>query len=149
MTTTFMWLDQMSDVKDERHLQIGSTGDRVRLIQTMLATLGYSLGSIDGVYGKRTARAVRQFQIVWGLFRDGVVGPLTQAALFGRFSDQFQVTISEALTGEHESASNDLGAGELQEDVAPDTPIGGLFAVEERGSALSEAELIRWLKTLE
>ncbi|KKR73033.1 MAG: Peptidoglycan-binding domain 1 protein [Candidatus Nomurabacteria bacterium GW2011_GWA1_40_8] len=41
---------------------IGSKGDDVRMLQQFLRDLGYYLGKIDGNYGKRTARAVKDFQ---------------------------------------------------------------------------------------
>ena len=57
----------MSDNTKEGILEIGCSGDSVRLIQTMLMSLGYYAGDIDGDFGEQTARSVRQFQIVWGL----------------------------------------------------------------------------------
>ena len=50
-------------------------------IQTMLARLGYRPGPLDGAWGRQTAAAVRAFQKDRGLDDDGVVGPITLAAL--------------------------------------------------------------------
>ncbi|PHY14306.1 TIGR02594 family protein [Caulobacter sp. B11] len=50
-------------------------------IQKALASKGFDPGNIDGVWGRRTAQAVRSFQAVRGLQVDGVVGPVTAAAL--------------------------------------------------------------------
>lgn len=53
----------------------------VKEIQQALAQLGYSVGEIDGDYGKRTTAAVVAFQKAAGLYPDGVAGPKTQIAL--------------------------------------------------------------------
>ena len=61
----------------------GSKGEDVKYVQTMLYKLGYNLGSygIDGDFGRATEAAVKEFQRDNGLNQDGVVGPLTYAAL--------------------------------------------------------------------
>lgn len=59
----------------------GSSGDTVREIQTRLSNWGYYSGSIDGIYGSMTERAVRDFQKKNGLSADGQVGNQTLAAL--------------------------------------------------------------------
>jgi uncharacterized protein (TIGR02594 family) len=51
-------------------------------VQTALARLGYKPGPLDGIWGRQTMAAVRAFQARSGLDPDGVVGPLTAAALF-------------------------------------------------------------------
>ena len=65
-------------------LQYGYTGDQVAQLQTQLVALGYlPAGSVDSSFGYATYLAVREFQKVNSLQVDGVVGPLTWAALFG------------------------------------------------------------------
>jgi len=59
----------------------GSTGNEVIQIQTRLKNWGYYTGTIDGVYGYETYRAVRQFQSKNGLTVDGVAGSATLSAL--------------------------------------------------------------------
>lgn len=62
-------------------------GDDVRQIQKALAALyfypdkGAKNNGIDGVYGPKTADAVRRFQLMHGLSADGVYGPKTKAKL--------------------------------------------------------------------
>ncbi len=56
-------------------LSAGSEGRQVRLLQLALEIRA------DGVYGPRTAAAVRRFQASRGLAVDGVVGPATAHAL--------------------------------------------------------------------
>ena len=59
----------------------GSTGTVVTQIQKKLASQGYYKASIDGIYGSRTAAAVRSYQKDRGLKVDGVCGPETLASL--------------------------------------------------------------------
>jgi peptidoglycan hydrolase-like protein with peptidoglycan-binding domain len=64
-------------------LQTGSSGAEVMQIQTLLTQRGYSPGPIDGIFGEQTKTAVQRFQSDRGLVIDGIVGPLTFAALIG------------------------------------------------------------------
>lgn len=64
-----------------RTLYWGVTGKDVRTVQDKLSRWKYYDGSVDGVYGARTYRAVRRFQSKNGLAVDGVVGPSTAKAL--------------------------------------------------------------------
>ncbi|MBQ2961091.1 MAG: spore cortex-lytic enzyme [Oscillospiraceae bacterium] len=59
----------------------GSSGATVREIQTRLKNWGYYTGSVDGIYGSQTEKAVRYFQSKNGLSVDGQVGDQTLAAL--------------------------------------------------------------------
>ncbi|MFK3893987.1 N-acetylmuramoyl-L-alanine amidase [Bacillus subtilis] len=62
-------------------------GDDVRQIQKVLAALyfypdkGAKNNGIDGVYGPKTANAVKRFQSMYGLTQDGIYGPDTKAKL--------------------------------------------------------------------
>lgn len=62
-------------------LKQGSTGSSVRTLQTKLKSWGYYTGSIDGIYGSQTVKAVKYFQSKNGLAVDGIVGAKTAAAL--------------------------------------------------------------------
>ena len=59
----------------------GSSGATVTQIQTRLKSWGYYSGSVDGVYGSATERAVKYFQRTNGLTADGQAGDKTLAAL--------------------------------------------------------------------
>jgi len=61
-------------LEGSRLLKIGVRGTDVRQLQQALRALGYDPGGIDGVFGARTAAAVRAFQTARGLTVDGVVG---------------------------------------------------------------------------
>lgn len=57
--------------------KIGSQGNEVKAIQKSLKDRGIYKGSVDGIYGKGTADAVKKFQKQQGLTSDGVAGPAT------------------------------------------------------------------------
>ena len=55
----------------------GEVSSRVRILQTALNSLGYSVGTADGVYGAATEAAVRLFQQRFNLTVDGKAGENT------------------------------------------------------------------------
>ncbi len=56
-------------------------GDDVKAVQNMLKSLGYNVGSVDGVYGTKTEDAVKSFQQKYRLNIDGIVGKNTWGKL--------------------------------------------------------------------
>lgn len=62
-------------------LRNGSRGVYVRYLQEKLLSKLYPVGEIDGIFGGGTQNAVTEFQTENGLVADGIVGPLTWAAL--------------------------------------------------------------------
>jgi hypothetical protein len=76
---------QSSTVGFTRTLSVTSPymeGDDVEQVQNRLAELGYDPGTVDGVYGSKTANAVKAFQDDKGLKPDGIVGQQTWNVLF-------------------------------------------------------------------
>ena len=57
--------------------KLGSRGDEVRQIQKKLKELGYYKGSVDGIYGTSTKKAVTNFQKNCGITADGIAGAKT------------------------------------------------------------------------
>jgi hypothetical protein len=52
-----------------------------RQVQEALVALGYDPGKVDGLWGPRTANALRAFQTAERLKPDGLFGPITRQAL--------------------------------------------------------------------
>ena len=62
-------------------LKQGSRGEDVKTVQRKLKNWGYYSGSVDGIYGPATKKAVEYFQRKNGLTADGIVGRKTFEAL--------------------------------------------------------------------
>lgn len=63
-------------------LRRGARGPAVMVVQRRLNELDFDCGPADGVFGRKTKRAVRSFQRVCLLDVDGVVGPRTWMAMW-------------------------------------------------------------------
>lgn len=62
-------------------LRKGDRGDEVRQWQAFLNANDFPCGIIDGIFGKNTEKAVKQYQAAHGLVADGIIGPKTWASL--------------------------------------------------------------------
>jgi len=67
-------------------LKVGSMGESVKLMQSYLNAIRLSYPSIpalqvDGIFGPQTRMAVVEFQRLFGLVADGIIGPLTWDAI--------------------------------------------------------------------
>jgi peptidoglycan hydrolase-like protein with peptidoglycan-binding domain len=58
----------------------GSNGHPIKTLQYLLRAHGHTVG-VDGVFGPKTEAAVKEFQTSHGLAADGIVSPMTWAAL--------------------------------------------------------------------
>lgn len=81
-------------------LKVGSSGQKVRTLQTKLNNWGYNAGTVDGIFGSNTLAAVKRFQANNGLTVDGIVGAKTAAAL--------GMTLSGSSSSNSSYSSSDL-----------------------------------------
>lgn len=56
-------------------------GDDIATLQARLTEMGFDCGRVDGLFGRRTENAVREFQKSVGVSADGKCGPATITAL--------------------------------------------------------------------
>lgn len=63
------------------YYSFGDTDQNIRTIQEALRYLGYEVGPLDGIYGKKTLEAVRKFQKDTRIRLDGIFGPQTLGSL--------------------------------------------------------------------
>jgi peptidoglycan hydrolase-like protein with peptidoglycan-binding domain len=74
----------MSEVKSavsQRTLRLGSQGNDVIFVQTVLNVHGFGPLVEDGIFGVTTEAAVKRYQADRGLVVDGIVGPSTWTRL--------------------------------------------------------------------
>lgn len=88
----------------------GDRGDEVKKLQERLISLGYLDGRADGVYGDRTAAAVRDFCRVNGLPVSGDLSPKAFSMLNSKDAKRYQepyvpLTIEYSSTGQWRNAS--------------------------------------------
>jgi cell wall-associated NlpC family hydrolase len=76
-------------------LELGSTGASVSTLQAELSYVGINPGTIDGVFGTHTQQAVETFQTSKKLTVDGIVGPLTSAALNAAYTAEQAVVAAQ------------------------------------------------------
>lgn len=100
----------------------GSSGAVVTQIQTKLKSWGYYTGSVDGIYGSGTERAVRAFQQKNGLAVDGKAGTQTLAAM----------GLSAGSGGNTGNSGGSGGASSSQVDL-----LARLISAEARGEPYS------------
>ena len=114
-----------------RLLRNGSEGDDVRELQAALIELGYSCGlwGMDGEFGDATELAVRSFQDDAGLDIDGLVGPLTTAAL------EAALAASQPRPPEDTPKKVTITGGDCFVRSTPSTA-GGILGVARAGSVL-------------
>lgn len=88
----------------------GWSGSEVIKLQKALVAAGYSVGSsgVDGSFGPDTDKAVRAFQAAKGLDTDGIVGPKTQAALYGSGTATSVLVTSGFTTGTYKTCVDNL-----------------------------------------
>lgn len=70
-------------------LKRGSKGSEVRTLQELLGV------QVDGIFGKRTQAAVKEFQQANNLLVDGIVGKKTWAALNGEIFKDFELSCED------------------------------------------------------
>lgn len=106
-------IKQMEEVHILPTLKRGSKGDDVRTLQEQLTRLGYSCGTIDGVFGTLTGSAVKDFQADHDLTVDGTVGEATWAAIQVELNRQAEPAPVEETT---ESAEETTESAETAAD---------------------------------
>jgi len=72
----------LPQVEAQTVVKEGSVGGYVWELQGRLQFLGFYHGKIDGIFGRQTYWAVRNFQYQFGLKVDGIVGPKTKEMLW-------------------------------------------------------------------
>lgn len=75
-------------------LKRGSKGADVQKLQNGLASLGYSVGNPDGIFGGKTEDAVEDFQEASDLLPDGIFGKGSMAAYNAKVAPEFRFAVA-------------------------------------------------------
>ncbi len=71
------------DVRITRTLRKNDRGDDVKLLQSQLYELGFTIvGKADGIFGNNTEKALKEWQKKNGLVADGIFGSKSNAKMF-------------------------------------------------------------------
>lgn len=97
-----------------QQLRFGARGEAVRQLQTLLSSLGYSPGPIDGIFGRQTELALRRYQRDRGLVVDGTLGRPTLAAL----ERDWQAQRQPAAVPVHQGRKHVVRPGETLQTIA-------------------------------
>jgi len=73
--------EENSVAKKKSTLRIGKRGDEVKMLQQLLIKKGCNPGLVDGIFGTKTEKAVKEFQTKENIGVDGIVGPITWSRL--------------------------------------------------------------------
>ena len=129
--------------------KLGSSGAEVKKVQQKLKSLGYYNGSVDGVYGTGTKKAVTAFQKNCGITADGICGSKTLLYLgLGRSSgggsnntgytdadvELLAKVISAEARGESYEGQVAVGAVILKRVAHPDFPDSLSGVVYQKGA---------------
>ena len=76
-----LFVQRLYAIVSANHLRRGSRNEAVRVLQRKLGEIGFDAGTPDGIFGKMTTRAVKQYQRANNLKADGIVGPSTWVKL--------------------------------------------------------------------
>lgn len=133
---------------DEAHWRLGDrllsfiaghpyVGDDVALLQQRLLDMGFDAGRCDGIFGRQTDAAVREFQRNVGLLADGTVGPKTLRAL-----DMLRRTVTGGSpSSRREEERLRRGGGALSGRIVLLDPGHGGDDLGVAGHGLTEAEV--------
>jgi peptidoglycan hydrolase-like protein with peptidoglycan-binding domain len=104
-----------------RILRSGDTGSDVKQLQNWLNYLGYRVGS-SGVFGQVTLGCVQRFQASRHLVVDGIVGPITGAAIQAAVAQRQRKLQGHSSSGDGSGGSGtvftrDLSSGDRGNDV--------------------------------
>lgn len=89
-------------------LRYGSTGGDVEALQSLLNSRGSYGLVVDGIFGRKTDSAVRDWQASHGLEVDGIVGPKTAGSLNGSSSSSSSSNSSSSSSSSSSGSSTRL-----------------------------------------
>ena len=111
-------------------IKIGMRGDNVQMLQKLLYENGFYVGEVDGIFGKITLKAVKEFQSSSGLRGDGVVDKETLLYLGRTSSAEFNPSRSSRSMTMNASAYSAYDPGNSSYTFGGSLLRKGLVAVD-------------------
>lgn len=92
-------------------LKQGSKGSDVKELQTTLINAGFDVGSsgADGIFGTKTAEAVKAYQKANGLSVDGIVGSQTWGSLSGSSNNNANANVVDTKVADEPTSKYGVG----------------------------------------
>ena len=148
VTALILWAGGIAAAEETGDaLRRGDRGEAVQALQTMLQELGYDPGKIDGIYGARTAEAVRAFQGDHGLPADGEAGAETLSALRTALADPAQRSSNLARIKQI-TAANGVRRGTVLLTRGGETLLDYSFGGMTEETCLRVASVTKWVTAI-
>lgn len=114
----------------DESIKFGMRGDNVQTLQKLLSENGFYVGEVDGIFGKITLKAVKDFQSSSGLRADGVVDKETLLYLGRASSAEFNPSRSSRSMSMNASAYSAYDPGNSNYTFGGSLLRKGLVAVD-------------------
>jgi len=122
-------------------LSRGSHGSAVKTLQTDLKSVGYGVGTIDGIFGPKTFGAVKKFQAAHHLTTNGVVMSSTWTALTSAVKSNSNKSPKSSSPNTSSSTSAPKGSASSSTKTATSVPYPGKsLRLKSRGTPVKEVQ---------
>ncbi|MCB9696354.1 MAG: peptidoglycan-binding protein [Alphaproteobacteria bacterium] len=125
----------------------GAEGPAVTALQDRLRSAGIDI-EVDGQFGPKTEKAVRDLQASLGLTPDGDVGPLTSAALDAHLAELAAAQAADAGQTETEAGQTETEAGQTETEAGQTETEAGQTEAGGVSQTAIEAAAEAWLATV-
>ncbi|MCL1795294.1 MAG: peptidoglycan-binding protein [Clostridia bacterium] len=122
---------RISDIGVPNATRVGDRGSDVTKLQQALKLVGCYSGSVDGVFGEGTERAVKKYQQSKGLSADGIAGNTTIKTLFGSSNGSGNKGSATASSSSGASASSSVEKLDWTQGGRSVIPAGAFFEIKD------------------
>ena len=125
-------------------LRAGMRGEAVSEMQTALIALGYLGGTVDGIFGINTEKAVRKFQRDNKLTADGLAGERTLEILYQKAKTSSKASSSSSSSSKASSSSKSAAKADASSASSGSSSLfGGNYATLRVGDSGSRVQALQ------